>query len=72
MGSDQGFRTYASGCDKADWGEWLYDLVWLRMEDGHVVDVPLIMESEWDRNGLMDDFAKLVVGQNSVSSFLRH
>ncbi len=33
------------------------------MEGKHVRRVPLIVESEWDRKGLMDDFPKLVVGR---------
>lgn len=46
-------------------GEWLYDLVWLENHDGFIVDVPLILESEWrvDSKGILEDFEKLLVGR---------
>ena len=46
--------------------EWLYDLVWLlQSRDGVIVDVPLILESEWgvkskDRR---EDFEKLLLSR---------
>jgi hypothetical protein len=45
--------------------EWLYDIVWY-VEDNKkkLQKIPLIVESEWDRNysGIKYDFEKLLVG----------
>lgn len=63
LGRSLGFQTYASSCEVAEGGEWLFDVVWLVMDGKQVRDVPLILESEWDRQGIMHDFPKLVVGR---------
>ena len=62
LANDRNYKPYASSCDQACGAEWLYDLVWLTMEDKHVRDVHLIAECEWDRK-LMGDFQKLVIGR---------
>ncbi len=50
--------------DKAEWGEWLYDLCWLeRSGDKFYKRMPLAMESEWDmqiEDEVLPDFQKLV------------
>jgi hypothetical protein len=47
--------------------EWLYDLVWLlQSSDGVIVDVPLILESEWGvkrSEDIREDFEKLLLGR---------
>src|SRR5215204_4685856 len=45
--------------------EWLYDLVWLKNNNGFIVDVPLILESEWSTSykHISEDFEKLLVGR---------
>jgi hypothetical protein len=56
-----GWANRGSQC----WPEWLYDLTWVEMKDGHVTGVPLILESEWSlhRNDIEPDFDKLLLGR---------
>jgi hypothetical protein len=71
LGHDRGFYVCGGGCarfDKCGQGEWLYDLVWLKLQNGYqgeLVDVPMILESEWDEKieGVEEDFYKLLVGR---------
>jgi hypothetical protein len=45
--------------------EWLYDVVWYNEDsEKRLTRIPLIVESEWDRNylGIKYDFEKLLVG----------
>jgi hypothetical protein len=52
--------------------EWLYDIVWYQEDDeGRLIRVPLIVESEWDINyaGIKYDFEKLLVG-NAQKRFM--
>ena len=44
-------------------GEFLYDMIWLDTTDGYLLDVPLVLESEWKRRGASDDFQKLLVAR---------
>ena len=46
--------------------EWLYDIVWWRQDNqGHVIDIPLVAESEWgDFNAVKDDFQKLLLARS--------
>ena len=45
---------------KRDWGEWLYDLTWLKYDnnshDKHLIDVSLVAECEWAL-GARDQFS---------------
>jgi hypothetical protein len=65
-GERREFFICANGCagDKAH-GEWLYDHVWLDKDakSGHVIDMPLALESEWatNRSEHTYDFQKLLV-----------
>ena len=66
IGEDRGYCIGASGIEQAlgRRSEWLYDLTWLDFaDDGELVDLPLILESEWDRSGLQLDFNKLLVSR---------
>ena len=56
-------KAYASSCENVYGGEWLYDMTWLEMEGKEVCGVKLIMESEWARRNIKDDFPKLVIGR---------
>ncbi|MGD0078522.1 MAG: hypothetical protein ABSA64_09675 [Sedimentisphaerales bacterium] len=56
-------RAHATDYSYAERGEWLYDLTCIEYEGGHIKGIPLVMESEWDRNGVDDDFPKLVVAR---------
>ena len=49
-------------------GEWLWDMVWIRLRNGdwdHMVDIPLILESEWSVIPWQRDmdFQKLLAGR---------
>lgn len=61
VGKRLGFEVYASGC-KFD-GEWLFDLTWCKEQGSITLNLPLVMESEWDDNDILTDFTKLVVAR---------
>ena len=63
LGSEYGFKVYAAGCDESDSGEWVFDLSWCVEDKTGFQDVALAMECEWNPNGTMDDFQKLVVAR---------
>ena len=75
-GRENGYRTCASGIPdnapaacRPDWGEWLYDVVWLDAPDQgfSVNSVPLVAEVEWGNEGeVWDDFQKLLVARAHV------
>src|SRR5271154_1369603 len=50
IGKKKDFSVCASGFAGADWGEWLYDMVWYqnRKDTNRLESVPLVLESEWD------------------------
>ena len=55
------------------WGEWLYDVVWLRGDwpglgrRYRIACVPLVAEIEWGNSGdVCDDFQKLLVARADV------
>ncbi len=62
---DRQLYVCASGCEGADQGEWLYDMVWLQNNEPHVVEVALILESEWALRvrDILEDFQKLLVAR---------
>ena len=47
VGKKRKYWVYASRCDEADDGEWLYDLTWLDYQEDNLIDVKLALESEW-------------------------
>lgn len=63
LGKHYNFHTCASGCDSLNGSEWLCDFVWLKTDqERQVVDVPLVVESEWgDMRAVMDDFQKILI-----------
>lgn len=64
LGRNQGYSVYASSCDTADDGEWLFDLTWMKYDpDGYMRRLPLVLESEWTPIEVLDDFCKLVVAR---------
>ena len=63
VGSSLGYKVYCSSCDFSENGEWLFDLAWTEETDTALVGLPLALESEWDRNGLSDDFGKLLASK---------
>ena len=53
---------------KADWGEWLYDLIWYENHDSGTMrlkNMPLACEIEWDYSfgEIQHDFEKLLVAR---------
>ena len=65
VGEEMGCKVYATRCRYRARGEWLYDMTWIREgSDGELVDAPLVLESEWNRDGVSDDFRKLLVARS--------
>jgi hypothetical protein len=83
LGYSKQYHVCGRGCRDYGQGEWLYDLVWLKNVDNFIVDVPLILESEWSHRytDISEDFGKLLVGraqhrvmifqQNNVDAIFR-
>ena len=65
LGKRKDYKIAVGGFGNEFAGEWLYDLVWYKEdEEGCLIKIPLIMESEWDKNysGIKFDFEKLLIG----------
>lgn len=68
IGKEQRYCICTSLNGKADYGEWLYDLCWLKVtndncdkDDWEISSIPLAMESEWQPGlAIEEDFDKLV------------
>ena len=63
IGDSLGYKVYCSSCEFSENGEWLFDLSWTEETGTALVGLPLALESEWNRNGLSDDFGKLLVSK---------
>jgi hypothetical protein len=74
VGKEKKYLVYASRCDEANDGEWLYDLTWLDCKEAnftwrdskglHLKDVKLALECEWgDEGEINDDFQKLLLAR---------
>lgn len=76
IGVENEYKTATSGIN-ADWGEWLYDLVWYK-DNGEkgsaerLHEVGLVMEIEWNPEipGLLLDFTKLLLAHVPTRVFL--
>lgn len=70
LGEEKGFKICTSTKDKLYETEWLYDLVWYRENpQGFLIDVPLVVESEWKKNLVKDikfDFEKLLLARSTL------
>ena len=67
LGKKHRFHVYASGCNNAAGGEWLYDVTWLKYDkDDYLRTVPLVMECEWSLNKVEidHDFQKLLLARS--------
>ncbi|KQS91721.1 hypothetical protein [Chryseobacterium sp. Leaf394] len=65
LGDRLGYKVSVGGLGEDFAGEWMYDVVWfVEDEDGCLIKVPLIVESEWDKkySGIKYDFEKLLIG----------
>jgi len=60
---EKGYEVRATGYNQAEQREWLYDLTCIEYEGDYIKGIPLVMESEWDCDGLDDDFPKLVLAR---------
>ena len=65
LGLRKGYKVAVGGFADDFEKEWLYDLVWYREDlQGCLMNIPLIMESEWRKNysEIKFDFEKLLLG----------
>ena len=68
LATDHRAYVCANRCGKASYPEWLYDVVWLRVDAGPlttmILDSPFVAEIEWSRDGAVrDDFQKLLLSR---------
>ena len=66
LGWDLGYDVCTSGFNGETDPEWLYDLVWYQEnEQGFLMDVPLVAESEWQMRpkDIKFDFEKLLAAR---------
>lgn len=67
LGALHHFHVCASSrAVKTDEGEWLFDMTWIRNEQGRMVSVPLVLECDWGgpRNErLENNFLKLLLAR---------
>jgi hypothetical protein len=64
IGNQLGYEVYASSCDFAKDGEWLFDLTWADIDkDEYLKSIPLALECEWIPAEVIDDFCKLLVSR---------
>lgn len=68
VGKSNGYYVCATGGTPCDWGEWLFDVTWLEVDqDKFITDIVLAMESEWGNPGdVYDDFMKLLSSRARV------
>jgi hypothetical protein len=65
-GRRRGYESCAHGwAASVGQGEWLYDSIWLDIKGPYLVEVPLVLESEWGLDGkaIEDDFLKLLLAR---------
>ena len=63
-----GFEVCARNVKEANWGEWLFDVTWLKYDGARsLIYAPLAAECEWgEREHIYDDFQKLLLARASV------
>jgi hypothetical protein len=69
LGKSMTFMVAASGYMGKSQGEFLYDMVWYRLDQGYVLSQPMVMEVEWKvalTTVVDDDFQKLVQARADV------
>ena len=66
IGKQQHFWVYGAQAENVDDGEWLYDLVWLSYQGNTLINVNLLLESEWTPTNMYDDFQKLLLGRSEL------
>jgi hypothetical protein len=69
LGQEYGWNTCPVwDGERLKWG-WLYDLIWYKENtDGHVSEIYLVMESEWERKwgAIKYDFEKLLLAKSML------
>lgn len=69
LGQEYGWDTCPEwDGERLKWG-WLYDLIWYEEDaDGHVSEIYLVMESEWERGwkAIKYDFEKLLLAKSTL------
>ena len=70
LGKQKRYWVYASQAEHVDGGEWLYDLTWLNYSDDQLLTIELALESEWDQNGIIDDFQKLLIARAELRAMI--
>ncbi|MBN9382336.1 MAG: hypothetical protein J0H74_16325 [Chitinophagaceae bacterium] len=66
LGKKSGYQICTSGFPNETEPGWLYDLVWYQEnEQRYLLDVPLVVESEWNENygHIKFDFEKLIAAR---------
>ncbi len=63
VGKNLGYEVYAAQSDFEAKGEWVFDLSWFEEKGDLVVDMPLVLESEWNPPGILEDFQKLLISR---------
>ena len=63
LGKRYRYWVYASSCDGTDGGEWLYDITWLNYSGKKLIDVELVLGVRMEKNGIDDDFQKLLLAR---------
>ena len=72
LGSSNGFEICAATENKEYQNEWLYDLVWYKENsEGLLIDVPLVVESEWKRNEYEIVLVRVVTGSDRAADSVR-
>jgi len=73
LGKRLGYEVAAAGYKDADEGEWLYDMVWYRIDSGLMTNQFMVLESEWKQGVLISnhvevdgDFHKLIQARADV------
>ena len=64
LGSRLGWKVKGGSSDTANpHPEFLFDMTWVRLHGQSILDLELVVESEWKPEGVQYDFQKLMVGR---------
>jgi hypothetical protein len=75
IGNDYGYKTCASHSNTSDFGEWMYDIIWIKYKYPKVAKgllrVPLVAECEWgSKINIFEDFEKLLFCKADLKIFI--
>jgi hypothetical protein len=65
LGAVLGFDVRCHQCTDRVTAEWLWDMTWVELRDGKLIDLPLALESEWNPKfeEILFDFERLLVSR---------